>query len=71
MASLAFHHLVALLDQALAFAIFALGLLLDVRAFFIGHDDLQGEVRASIRFVDSTSRGWAACQARFDERRQS
>jgi len=40
-----FHHLVALLDQALAFAIFALGLLLDVRAFFIGHDGLQGEVR--------------------------
>ena len=45
MAALAFHHLVALLDQALAFAIFALGLLLDVRAFFIGHDGHQGEVR--------------------------
>jgi hypothetical protein len=44
-ATLAFHHLVALLDQALAFAILALGLLLDVRAFFIGHDGLQGEVR--------------------------
>jgi len=43
-ATLAFHHLVALLDQALAFAILALGLLLDVRAFFIGHDGLQGEV---------------------------
>jgi hypothetical protein len=36
-AALAFHHLVALLEQALAFAILALGLLLDVRAFFIGH----------------------------------
>src|SRR6266446_9434520 len=44
-AALAFHHLVALLDQTLAFAIFTLGLLLDVRAFFIGHDGLQGEVR--------------------------
>ena len=44
-AALAFHHLVALLDQAFAFAIFALGLLLDVRAFFIGHDGLQDEVR--------------------------
>jgi hypothetical protein len=44
-AALAFHHLVALLDQALSFAIFALGLLLDVRAFFIGHDGHQGEVR--------------------------
>jgi hypothetical protein len=44
-AALALHHLVALLDQALAFAIFALGLLLDVRAFFIGHDGLQGQVR--------------------------
>jgi hypothetical protein len=43
-AALAFHHLVAFLDQALAFAILALGLLLDVRAFFIGHDGLQGEV---------------------------
>ena len=42
MAALAFHHLVALLDQALAFAILALGLLLDVRAFFIGHDGHQG-----------------------------
>jgi hypothetical protein len=44
-APLAFHDLVALLDQALAFAIFALGSLLDVRAFFIGHDGLQNEVR--------------------------
>src|ERR1700719_385354 len=44
-AALAFHHLVALLDQALSFAIFALGLLLDVRAFFICHDGHRGEVR--------------------------
>jgi hypothetical protein len=42
-AALAFHDLVALLDQALAFAIFALGFLLDVRAFFIWHVGLQGE----------------------------
>ena len=42
MAALAFHHLVALLDQTLAFAILALRLLLDVRAFFIGHDGHQG-----------------------------
>ena len=45
MAALAFHHLVALLDQALAFAILALGFLLYIRAFFIGHDGLQAEVR--------------------------
>jgi hypothetical protein len=38
--ALALHHLVALLEQALAFAILALLLLLDVRAFFIGHDIL-------------------------------
>src|SRR5450631_3222608 len=44
-AALALHNLVALLDQALAFAILALGLLLDVRAFFIGHDGLQGKAR--------------------------
>jgi hypothetical protein len=53
-AALAFHHLITLLDQALAFAIFALGLLLDVRAFLIGHDGLQGEVRPLIGFVGST-----------------
>jgi hypothetical protein len=38
---LTFHHLVALLQQALAFAILALLLLLDVGPFFIGHQFLQ------------------------------
>jgi hypothetical protein len=36
-AALAFHHLVALLQQALALAILALLLLFDVGAFFVGH----------------------------------
>src|SRR5450631_4064987 len=40
-AALAFDHLVALLQQALALAVFALLLLLDVGTFFIGHHDLQ------------------------------
>src|SRR3984893_3741787 len=40
-AALAFDHFVALLQQALALAILALLLLLDVGAFFIGHNDLQ------------------------------
>jgi len=40
-AALAFDHLVALLEQAFAFAILALLLLLDVGAFFIGHDILS------------------------------
>jgi hypothetical protein len=40
--ALAFDDLVGLLQQTLAFAVFALGLLLYVRAFFIGHDVLQG-----------------------------
>jgi hypothetical protein len=39
-AALAFDDLVALLEQALALAILALLLLLDVGAFFIGHDIL-------------------------------
>jgi hypothetical protein len=51
-AALAFHHLVALLDQALAFAILALGFLLDVRAFFIGHDGLPGEFKVKVRPLD-------------------
>jgi hypothetical protein len=37
LAALAFHDVVALLDQALAFAILALLLLLDVRSLIIGH----------------------------------
>jgi hypothetical protein len=37
LAALALHDIVALLDQALAFAILAFLLLLDVRAFIIGH----------------------------------
>src|SRR5471030_1196031 len=40
-AALAFDNLVALLQQALALAILALLLLLDVGTFFIGHHDLQ------------------------------
>jgi hypothetical protein len=37
LAALALHHLIALLDQALALAILAFLLLLDVGAFLIGH----------------------------------
>ena len=40
-AALAFYDLVALLEQALALAIPALLLLLDVGAFFVGHEELQ------------------------------
>jgi hypothetical protein len=40
-AALAFHHLVALFQQALALAIFAFLLFLDVGAFGIGHDILR------------------------------
>jgi hypothetical protein len=39
-AALALHHLVALLEQAFALTIFALLLLLDVRAFFTSHEIL-------------------------------
>jgi hypothetical protein len=44
LATLAFDDPVALLQQALALAILALLLLLDVRALFIGHDNLQSDV---------------------------
>src|ERR1700730_3890330 len=40
-AALAFDHFVALLQQALALAVLALLLLLDIGTFFIGHHDLQ------------------------------
>jgi hypothetical protein len=40
-AALAFYDLVTLLQQALALAILALLLLLDVGAFFVGHAELQ------------------------------
>jgi hypothetical protein len=43
-AALAFHHLVALLEQALAFAVLAFRLLLDVGASFIGHDILPAVI---------------------------
>jgi hypothetical protein len=43
-AALAFYDLVALLQQALALAILAFLLLLDVGAFFIGHDNLPASV---------------------------
>src|SRR6266576_918333 len=47
-AALAFYDLVALLEQALALAIFALPLLLDVGPFFVGHEDLQALMRNAI-----------------------
>jgi hypothetical protein len=46
-AALAFYDLVALLEQALAFAILALLLLLDVGAFLIGHAILSAMLFAS------------------------
>jgi hypothetical protein len=51
-AALAFDHLVALLQQPFAFAILALLLLLDVGAFFIGHDSLQTSVPESADLID-------------------
>ena len=42
-AALAFDDLVALLQQALALAILALLLLLDVGTFFVGHDVLPAK----------------------------
>jgi hypothetical protein len=44
LATLALDDLVALLQQALALAILAFLLLLDVGAFFIGHDNLPASV---------------------------
>jgi hypothetical protein len=44
LAALAFDHPVTLLQQALALAILAFLLLLDVGAFFIGHDNLPASV---------------------------
>jgi hypothetical protein len=44
LAALALHHPVALLQQALALTILAFLLLLDVGAFFIGHDNLPASV---------------------------
>jgi hypothetical protein len=44
LATLALDDPVALLQQALAFAILAFLLLLDVGAFFIGHDNLPASV---------------------------
>lgn len=41
LAALALHHPVAFLDEALALAVLASLLLLDVGAFFIGHGRLQ------------------------------
>jgi hypothetical protein len=40
LAALAFHHPIALLQQALALAILAFLLLFDVGAFVVGHDTL-------------------------------
>ena len=46
-AALALDHLVALLQQALALAILAFLLLLDVGAFFVGHDILPATISRS------------------------
>jgi hypothetical protein len=53
LAALAFDDLVALLQETLALAILAFLLLLDVRAFLIGHDDPPGETFAGITMVQS------------------
>jgi hypothetical protein len=47
LAALALDDLIALLQQALALAILAFLLLLDVGAFFIGHDNLPASVARS------------------------
>jgi hypothetical protein len=52
-AALAFYHLVALLQQALALAILALLFFLDVGAFFIGHASLQTSAPESADLIDS------------------
>jgi hypothetical protein len=67
-AALAFHDLVALLEQALAFAILARGFLFDFGAFFVGHDGLRGgrssaqwrPIDARLAFILSTNNGVAA-----------
>jgi hypothetical protein len=51
-ATLAFDHLVALLQQPLALAILALLFLLDVGAFFIGHASLQTSALESAGLLD-------------------
>jgi hypothetical protein len=56
-AALALDHLVALLDQALALAILAFLLLLDVRAFFIGHDGLRGGMAVHARLAAPAAAG--------------
>jgi hypothetical protein len=53
LAALAFDDFVALLQETLALAILAFLLLLDVRAFLIGHDDPPGETFAGITMVQS------------------
>jgi hypothetical protein len=55
-AALAFYDLVALLEQALALAILALLLLLDVGAFFVGHDELQALMRDAIHCHSTNER---------------
>jgi hypothetical protein len=50
--ALAFYHFVAFLQQPLAFAILALLFLLDVGAFFIGHDSLQTSAPESADLID-------------------
>jgi hypothetical protein len=53
LAALAFDDFVTLLQETLALAILALLLLLDVRAFFIGHDDPPAKRCAGIIMVQS------------------
>src|SRR5712672_1495685 len=61
-AALAFDHFVALLQQALALAILALLLLLDVGAFFIGHHDLQTMLsREPLERLPGERAGMAGC----------
>jgi hypothetical protein len=48
-AALALHHLVALLQEPLAFAVLALWPLLDVRAFDVVHDGIQSMMRGACR----------------------
>ena len=65
-AALALDHLVALLQQALALAILAFLLLLDVGAFCIGHDHLQTMMPREP--IERLPGGGRAGTARYDRR---
>src|ERR1044072_954148 len=68
LASLALHHSVALLQQALALAVLALRPLLDVRAFQIVHVRLQIAMREAPLYTGARARG-AAHRAAGDSKR--